>query len=89
MTDQEFAELAGRTEAVARLSLALVATLEDAGIIDGPRFAQGLRQGIQATEAVPQHLHVAQRTLEELAAALDGARSHRRSRERSGESLDH
>lgn len=88
MTDQEFAELAGRTEAVARLSLALVAALEDAGIIDGPRFAQELRQGIRATETAPMHLHVAQRTLGELADALDGARSYRRSPGRSGESLD-
>ena len=88
MTDQEFAELAGRTEAVARLSLALVAALEDAGIIDGSRFAQKLRQGIRATDASPMHLHVAQRTLGELASALDDARSYRRSPERSGESLD-
>lgn len=89
MNDQDFVELAGRTEAVARLTLTLVAALEDADLIDGPRFSDQLRRQLKAIDSAPAHLHIAQRTLGELADALDDARTHRRSRGAPAGSLGH
>lgn len=70
-------ELAGRIEAVGRAVFHLVAMLEDAGTIDGPALAEGLR-----TCLVPDDSDVlmnsAQRTLNRAANALDEARQWRK-----------
>lgn len=78
MQDTDWNELAGRIEGVSRLVLNLTAALEDIGIIDGPRLSATLREcGLK--QAGVGHLQVAERTLGELAQALDDARSWRRS----------
>ena len=86
MRSTDFIELAGRIEGAARLSLQLVAVLEEAGIIDGPRFSAGLRQSIRLVPDSPAHLRTAQHTLAELADALDVARTYRQSQAGSGQS---
>lgn len=80
MDDRDFNELAGRIEGVARLVLHLTAALEDAGTIDGPCFADGLRSAVRPSEDAAPHLTAAKQTLVELADALDDARSSRQSR---------
>jgi len=80
MIEREWNELAGRIEACARMTLALAAQLEDAGIIDGPDFSEQLRHSIQPGAASPAHLKNAQRVLGEAADSLDAARNVRRSR---------
>lgn len=72
-------ELAGRIEGVSRAVLLLIAALEDARIVRGPYFSDSLRQAIQPSEKSPAHLGVAQKTLQEMADALDKARYRRRS----------
>ncbi|TJZ67460.1 hypothetical protein [Chitiniphilus eburneus] len=78
MEDREFDELAGRIEGVAKMVLHLVVALEDAGHINGPQYADGLRRAIQPDDKSPSHLAIAQRTVIELADALDEARARRR-----------
>ncbi|SCU73308.1 conserved hypothetical protein [Cupriavidus necator] len=79
MAEPEFNEVAGRIEGVSRCVLRLVETLAMTGVIDGPRFADGLRTAVRPN-CSPAHLEVAARTLQELAASLDDARSWRQSR---------
>lgn len=79
MQADEFDELAGRIEAIAQAVLHLAAMLEMQNIIDGPQFSQWMR------ESVPEHTtstalrHTARKTLQEMAQALDDARSSRQS----------
>lgn len=80
MSDPDFHELAGRIEAIGRSVLHLTAVLEDAGLIDGPRFSDGLRKSFRPGELSPPHLEAATKTLQEMADALDSARSWRQSR---------
>lgn len=77
MSEPDFNELAGRIEGVAKAVMCLTAALEDAQIIDGLRFANGLRNVIRPDSQSPPHLAVAQATLREMASALDVARSSR------------
>ena len=79
MENRDFDELAGRIEAVARLSLNLVAVLEDKGFMDGAVFAEALRTGIRAPEDSPV-LQAAQRTARQLAESIDSSRRFRQSR---------
>lgn len=80
MNTDEFTELAGRIEALARVVLHMAAEIEDRGITDGPRFSAGLRHSLQPQPDAPAHLAVAQERLLELAENLDSARSARQSR---------
>ena len=80
MSERNFTELAGRIEGVAKAIMCLTAALEEAKIIDGPRFADGLRRAVRPAVESPPLLEVARTTLHEMAAALDGARSSRQSR---------
>lgn len=73
----EFDELAGRIEGISRALLHVVAMLEDARIIDGSLLSREWHR-------TKLHLHqgtllsaAADRTLQELAQALDHARIHR------------
>jgi len=77
MNESEWNELAGRIEACARMTLALAARMEDAGIIDGPQFSEQLRHSVQPGDASPEHLRNAQRVLREAADSLDAARARR------------
>ncbi|BCU88703.1 MULTISPECIES: hypothetical protein [Yersinia pseudotuberculosis complex] len=80
MTDEQFTELVGRIEGVARTVMILTAILEETGSIDGPRLAAGLRGSIRPTAISPPLLLAAQQTLHEIADELDKARSYRQSR---------
>lgn len=80
MTDQEFNELAGKIEAVARLSTAVVAMLEDKGIIDGPLFADAIRNDLHLTQDSPSHFAEAQKAMRHMADLMDEARANRQRR---------
>lgn len=77
----DFDELAGRIEGLARALLHTVAELEAAGLMDGPRLAGAWRSGAPARHRLPA-MQTAGRTLRELAQALDDARSWRQARGR-------
>ena len=72
MNTAEFDELAGRLEGMSRAMLHIAAALEIEGFIDGPRLSQAWRSALPLPG-----FEVASRTLQELAQALDGARSQR------------
>lgn len=80
MTHQEFSELAGRIEGVARALMYTISALEDAGHINGPALCALLRQAQPRSHRSSQTLEVSARTLAEIAQALDDARSHRSAR---------
>lgn len=75
MTSPEVIELSARCEALARVVQHLTAELEDRGLLDGPRFWQGLR------EARPSGSPVMDRAgalLDALASSTSEARANRR-----------
>lgn len=74
MTQQDFSELAGRIEGVARALLITIAKLEDAGHINGPALSASFRRSLAHS---PRNLETAARTLGEMALALDEARERR------------
>lgn len=76
MTEDDFEELAGRIEGLARFTLMLAAELEVTGVIDGPAFTDKIRR----PRPGPPHLAAAAQTLDELAVALNGARRTRQER---------
>ncbi len=80
MNADEFEQLAGRIEGLARMVLHLVARLEDGGAIDGPAMAEGLRRSIVLNAGAGGVMVIAQRTLENAADTLDEARRWRRFR---------
>lgn len=84
MQGDDFNELAGRIEGLARVVLHLVARLEDDGVIDGPAMAEGLRGSIVLNEHSGSLMRTAKRTLDEAANALDEARRWRRFRRQIG-----
>lgn len=74
MHTQDFAELAGRVEGVARALMITIATLEQQRAIDGPALSAALRRSLASA---PAGLATAARTLGEIALALDEARASR------------
>lgn len=76
MDTRDFDELAGRIEGVGNALLLLCGQLEMAGVIDGPRLSQAWRAA-RRPDVLPA-LETARVTLQELAQALDDARSRRR-----------
>ncbi|MBV5296317.1 MAG: hypothetical protein JZU58_28590 [Curvibacter lanceolatus] len=75
----KFDELAGRIEGISRALLHVVAMLEDAQLIDGPLLSREWHQAKLYQHQGTALSAAADRTLRELAHALDGARTHRRS----------
>jgi len=82
MNAEDFDELAGRIEGLARVVLHLVARLEDGAVIDGPAMAEGLRHSIVLNAGSGLLMVTAKRTLENAASALDEARQWRKFRKR-------
>lgn len=74
-------ELAGRIEAVGRSVMHLVARLEDAGVIDGVGYAEGLRCSVVIKPDSSVLMRSAKAALERSADALDEARQWRRFRQ--------
>lgn len=81
MDEEEFDELAGRVDAVAKALLHLAAALEMRGLIDGPQLSDWWRNASRSARPTPALL-ASRRTLGELADRLDEARTNRRSRRR-------
>lgn len=79
METRDFDELAGRIEGVGQALLHLAAALEMKDLIDGPRLSRAWRQA-QRPNVLPV-MQTARMTLQELAHALDDARSRRQARE--------
>lgn len=80
MDDRDFDELAGRLEGISRAVLHLAAALEQINVIDGSQLAQAWCDSIPDHNAGTPLRVTARKTLTELAAALDDARSFRLSR---------
>jgi len=80
MTDQEFNEIAGRLEAISRLATAVVAELEDRGVIDGVQFSNAIRSGLRPNETSPPHFVEALKAMQCLADSIDDARAVRRTK---------
>lgn len=80
MQRNDFAELAGRIEGVARALMLTIATLENEGRLDGPAMSAVLRRSLPEPAA---ELLTAGRTLQEIARALDDARAARSVRRQS------
>ncbi len=94
MRKSEFNELAGRIEAVARLAMNLVAEMEDAGFMDGERFAQRLRRGVPhppagASQYQQAVLASAVQALLQMADSIDATRSRRQSQECAADVRSH
>lgn len=77
MDTQQFDELAGRIDGLAQALLRLTAQLEMAEVIGGPRIALAWRQAREMRRGAGTQLQSSQRTLKQLAAELDAARSYR------------
>ncbi len=75
MNELEFNELAGRIEGLSRVVLRLVATLEDAQLIDGPRFVASLRRGGLPHKTEGPMLFRARQVLRDVADQLETARN--------------
>jgi hypothetical protein len=73
MDTADFEELAGRIEGLSRAVLHVTAALEMRGFINGPQLSEAWRSALPLPG-----FEVAVRTLQELALALDGARTQRR-----------
>jgi len=80
MDPNEFEELAGRVDGVARAVMHLAAALEMQGVIDGPHLSRMWRASVQPQA---QGALLASRcVLQEMADRLDEARAVRQSRAR-------
>ncbi|KAF3999042.1 hypothetical protein [Glaciimonas immobilis] len=80
MTNEtDFHELAGRLEGTVRALMLLAAKLELAGRLDGQQYSKDLRQVATALRFDGEHLLPTQRTMNEMANAMDAARERRKS----------
>lgn len=75
MDTREFDELAGRIEGVGQALLYLCSELEMRDVIDGPRLSKAWQEA-RRPNVLPL-METARHTLQELAQALDDARSRR------------
>lgn len=84
MPGNELYELAGRIEGLGRMILHAVGKLEDLGVIDGPAFANELRESIAVDADSDPMMLAAKRTMERAATAMEEARHWRRFRQQVG-----
>ncbi|WP_133247345.1 hypothetical protein [Azospira sp. I13] len=75
MQEQNFNELAGRIEGLARVVRCLVATLEDEQLIDGSRYGESLRRDGQPHQGDGVMLVRARKVLRDIADQLETARN--------------
>lgn len=80
MDQYHFNELAGQIEGLGRMILHLTAHLEDAGLLDGPRFTDGLRHSIVVRKDDAGLMASAQQTLIRVTQSMDEAREWRKFR---------
>lgn len=80
VTVDQLNDLAGRVEALGRMILHLTARLEDAGLLDGPSYTDGLRQSIVLQEGAGILMNSAQEALIRVSKAIDEAREWRKFR---------
>lgn len=81
MNADDLNELAGRIEAVGRSVMHLVARLEDAGVIDGVGYVEGLRSSVVIKPDSSVLMRSAKAALVRAADAMDEARQWRRFRQ--------
>ncbi|MEG0051663.1 MAG: hypothetical protein RR715_00225 [Comamonas sp.] len=77
MKTNDFDELAGRIDGVAQALLRIVAELEMARLMDGPRLSAVWRQARPEQLAIDQQLQASRHVLHQMADSLDAARQHR------------
>lgn len=78
MNASSFEELSGRIDGIARSVMLLSAVLEDAGLIDGQRLSEALRNTAASLRIDPVSSREASRnTLLRMARQMDDARLHR------------
>lgn len=77
MDSRDFNELAGRIDAMGHALLRVVAELEVAQVIDGPRVSQAWRQVVAQQRPEDERQEVIQALLHRMADLLDDARQHR------------
>lgn len=77
MKTNDFDELAGRIDGVAQALLRIVAELEIARLMDGPRLSAAWRQARPEHLALDQQLHASRHVLHQMADSLDAAREFR------------
>lgn len=77
MSDADFKALAGRIDGMYLALGALVATLEDAQIIDGTALAAGIRRSAVARSEDKSNNPATWQTLMEIADRIDDARANR------------
>ena len=82
MTDEQFEELGGRIDGVARVLMALIADLEIRENLDGERFCHGLRQTAAGRGKHPG-LEASARVMKAIADEIDDARRNRSTAHRS------
>lgn len=75
MNEQEFKELSGRIDGVARVLMALICQLEDNDILDGSRFDKGLREHAEARGKAG--FEKSAEVVEQIADQLKSARANR------------
>jgi len=78
MSAEEFNELAGRIDGLAKVVMALIADMENREAINGPRFCHRLRVHADELENPPgERLETSKRTIRQIADYLDEARANR------------
>ena len=77
MDSRDFEELAARVDAMGHALLRVVAELEVAQVIDGPRVSQAWRQVVPQQPAADQRQEGVRKLLCRMADLLDEARQHR------------
>ena len=82
MSDEQFKEMEGRIDGVARVLMALIADLEIRENLDGERFCQGLRRTAEGRGKHPG-LETSARVMKTIADELDDARRNRSTAHRS------
>jgi hypothetical protein len=80
VTIDQLNEMSGRIEALGRMILHLSARLEDAGLIDGPAYCDGLRHSVVLREGASILMTAAHETLMRVAQSMDEAREWRKFR---------
>jgi hypothetical protein len=89
MNQEQFNELSGRIDGVARVLMTLICDLEVRERLNGPRFCQSLRSSAEARGSNPEHATSA-RVMVQIADQLDTSRENRSAaHQRAGHSDQH
>lgn len=76
MSDEQFNELTGRIDGVARVLMNLIADLEVREVLNGQRFCQSVRNTAEGRAALAEH-ETSVRVMQQIASQLDTSRRNR------------